>query len=174
MIIDRFYHFLNCSKYGNDVIINDRFNPNNHEPGYLLIPNIQGLGDLLIPGIGYGLGDSPIPRKVFKENNYNTKLLYDIIKKMKKYVCEPSNFKLNIIKDLLSRVTLFSYDYDFYSHFCEILTRSHCDLKLFEATKFFIFRLYQAGFYFEEDNPDFNRLFIFNKKGQYNREFAHP
>ena len=96
---------------------------------------------------------------------------------MRKYVCEPSNFKLNIIKDLLFRVTLFSYynTYSqFYSHFCEILTRSHCDLKLFEATKSFIFRLYQAGFYFEEDDPGFNRLFIFNKKGQYNRESAHP
>ena len=42
---------------------------------------------------------------------------------MREYTYEPSNFKLNIIKDLLSRVTLFSYDCDFYSDFCEILTR---------------------------------------------------
>ena len=98
--------------------------------------------------------------------------MYGIINKMREYICEPSNFKLNI-KDLLSRVTLFSYDNDFYSDFCEILTRSHCDLKLFEATKFFIFRLYQAGFYFE-DNPDFSRFFIFNKKGQYNWGVAPP
>ena len=113
MINDHSYYFLNCGKYRRDFI-----------------SNIYVLGDLFIP------------IKVFKENSYNSKLLYGIIKKMREYSCEPSNFKLNIIKDLLSRVTLFSYDYDFYSHFCEILTRSHCDLKLFEATKLFIFRLY--------------------------------
>ena len=111
MIIDCYYYFLKRSKYRRDGRFNHDIN-----------------GNFLF-----------IPRKVFKENNYNTKLLYGIIKKMRKYVCEPANFKLNIIKDLLFRVTLFSYDYDFYSHFCEILTRSHCDLKLFEATNFFYF-----------------------------------
>ena len=159
ILIGYYYNFLKCNKYHKDLL---------YDKGHLVTNRENNIADLF-QGIYFF-----IYRKVFKENNYNSKLLYGIIKEIRKYICKPSNIKLNIIKDLLSRVTLFSYDYDFYSNFYEVLTRCHCDLNLFEATKFFIFRLYQAGFYFEEDNPDYNRLFIFNKKGQYNREFAHP
>ena len=79
MIIDHFYDFLKFSKYKSDVI-DDRYNPNNHESGYLLnlynhesgyllMPNNQGLGDLLIPNIqiGYRFGDLIILEKYLKK-----------------------------------------------------------------------------------------------------------
>ena len=100
--------------------------------------------------------------------------MYDVIKKIKKYILEPSNYKLKIIKYLLSSINLSSikssvigflligpsrniviFD-NFFPDFCEILTRFHCDLKLFEATKFFIFRLYQAGLYYKGEDNAFN------------------
>ena len=172
ILINRYYGFLKGDKSRKLFIVKKRF-INYSLNNYFMFHNYFELGGLPISFIPINLPISFNPINLFitikvcKENNYNTKLLYGIIKKIREYVFEPSNFKLNIIKDLLSRVTLFSYEKYFYYDFCEILTRSHCDLKLFEATKFFIFRLYQAGFYYEEDEK-LGRLFIFNKKGQYN------
>ena len=132
--------------------------------------------------------------KVINKNNFNSKLLYDVIKKILKYILEPSNYKLKIIKYLLSSInlSLIKLFYIFYSlgdpssnivifnnifsDFCEILTRFHCDLKLFEATKFFIFRLYQAGFYYKGEDNAFN---IYNIIGgfrpmRYSRSKINP
>ena len=66
---------------------------------------------------------------------------------MIKYTYNPSNIKLNITKNLLSKLYIDYYIYELYISFSFFLTRNHCDIKLFEATKFFLFRLYQAGYY---------------------------
>ena len=84
------------------------------------------------------------------KQNINLKYLYLILKEIAKYAEKPSNFRLNIIKDLLSKVIIENNFFMFinvYEQAFSVLTECHCDLNLFEATKFFIFRLYQYDFY---------------------------
>ena len=84
------------------------------------------------------------------KQNINLKYLYFVLKEIAKYAEKPSNFKLNIIKDLLSKVIIENNFFMFinvYNQAFSVLTECHCDLNLFEATKFFIFRLYQYDFY---------------------------
>ena len=85
-------------------------------------------------------------------NKRNTKFkyLYFVFQEIIKYVEKLSNFRLNIIKDLLSKVIIENNFFMFinvYNQAFSVLTECHCDLNLFEATKFFIFRLYQYDFY---------------------------
>ena len=84
------------------------------------------------------------------KQNINIKYLYFVLKEIVKYAEKPSNFRLNIIKDLLSKVIIEDNFFMFnnsYDKVFSVLTECHCDLNLFEATNFFIFRLYQYNFY---------------------------
>ena len=84
------------------------------------------------------------------KQNINIKYLYFVFKEVIKYAEKLSDFRLNIIKDLLSKVIIENNFFMFinvYEQAFSVLTECHCDLNLFEATKFFIFRLYQYDFY---------------------------
>ena len=84
------------------------------------------------------------------KQNINIKYLYFVFKEVIKYAEKLSDFRLNIIKDLLSKVIIENNFFMFinvYNQAFSVLTECHCDLNLFEATKFFIFRLYQYDFY---------------------------
>ena len=84
------------------------------------------------------------------KRNIKFKYLYFVFQEIIKYVEKLSNFRLNIIKDLLSKVIIENNFFMFinvYNQAFSVLTECHCDLNLFEATKFFIFRLYNHHFY---------------------------